>query len=284
MKLVVLFDLDGVLIDSFEPWFIAFNQTLDHFGLAKISKEKFRRKFWGPELKINLDRIGLDEDAVRYCQSQYIGLIDKVKLYQNAKKILETVRRTYKTGLVTNTPKEGVSKILSHFRLGSYFDGVVTGDDVSVAKPNPEIVIKACGLLGVDPKDAILVGDTKSDVLAGRGAGCTVVGLNVDADKKIRDLTELLRLLSYEEARRILISSDIIKLQDLSARISEHYGVPVSTMRGYIRKIAHELGLSLAIVREGKVGRPPLYIVRSDMKPLDGFVLGNKIIFQTALS
>jgi phosphoglycolate phosphatase-like HAD superfamily hydrolase len=51
--------------------------------------------------------------------------------------------------------------------------------------------LKACKYLKVEPKDVILVGDTDSDVKAGRAAGCKVVGINVDADYTIKNISEL---------------------------------------------------------------------------------------------
>ena len=56
--------------------------------------------------------------------------------------------------------------------------------------------MKACERLNVDPKDVVLIGDTDSDVKAGRAAGCKVVGINVEADYTIRDLSELTTLIN----------------------------------------------------------------------------------------
>ena len=63
------------------------------------------------------------------------------------------------------------------------------------AKPDPEIVIKACTVLDVEPDNTVLVGDTDSDVKAGKAAGCIVVGINVDADYTIKNLSELIKLI-----------------------------------------------------------------------------------------
>ena len=69
--------------------------------------------------------------------------------------------------------------------------------DVKMSKPNPEIVIKSCKLLNLKPKEVILVGDTKSDVEAGRAAGCKVIGINVDADYTVKNISELTKLLFF---------------------------------------------------------------------------------------
>jgi HAD superfamily hydrolase (TIGR01549 family) len=97
----------------------------------------------------------------------------------------------YKKGIITNTPKDSAIKILEKLEIEYYFDSILTSDDVSISKPDPEIVLKSCKLLDVEQKDVVLVGDTESDVRAGRAAGCIVIGLNVNADYIIRDISEL---------------------------------------------------------------------------------------------
>jgi len=190
----ILFDLDGVLINSIDAWYLAFKETLKHVGLRMIDKREFKENYWGQEIEENLRRLQMDDDAEKYCLERYFSHIDKIRLFEGTKEVLERARR-FKVGLVTNTPKSGVSKILKQFGLEKYFDAVVTRDEVERGKPNPEIVIKACNFLGVKPKEAMVVGDTRSDVRAGRGAGSRVIGLGVNADKRIEKLSDLLELI-----------------------------------------------------------------------------------------
>jgi HAD superfamily hydrolase (TIGR01509 family) len=191
----IFFDLDGVLINSIDAWFYAFNETLKHFGLGGISESEFKESYWGHELPENLRKLGLQERAEKYCEARYSKFIDKIKLFEDSKRVLERAKK-FKIALVTNTPKVSVHRILKRFGLAKYFDAVVTGDDVKRGKPSPEPVIKACKLLKVEPKDTILVGDTQSDVKAGRSAGCKVIGLGLDADARIEKLADLLNLVS----------------------------------------------------------------------------------------
>ena len=97
--------------------------------------------------------------------------------------------------MITNSPRQCVEHILSRFHLTSFFEVVVTSDEVAKGKPDPELVFAACRQLQVSPSEAVLIGDTVNDVLAGHAAGCRVVGLNVEADETIHSLAELLALL-----------------------------------------------------------------------------------------
>jgi HAD superfamily hydrolase (TIGR01509 family) len=196
----ILFDLDGVLIDSFESWYQAFAKMLKAYGRSEMSRETFRERCWGPDLRHNLAALHLNEDAAWYCINEQQKLIGLIELLPDAEAVLRRTREDYKlkTGLVTNTPRANVDTILEHFKLVHHFDAILTGDDVKRGKPDAEIVITACERLKVTPEHAVLVGDTKTDYQAGKAAGCFVVGVGAISagDVHIDRLTELLTVLN----------------------------------------------------------------------------------------
>jgi HAD superfamily hydrolase (TIGR01509 family) len=186
----ILFDMDGVLVDSLDSWWMSLNSALEAFNHEKISRDEFIRKYWGHDLHENLKLMDLPLEIARFCNNIYGENTDKIKIYKETKPILEKLGK-YKKAIITNTPKDCTIQILKKYDIDKFFDFVMTSDDVTIAKPNPEIVLKACKHLKVEPKDVILVGDTDSDVKAGRAAGCKVVGINVDADFTIKNISEL---------------------------------------------------------------------------------------------
>jgi len=190
----ILFDLDGVLIDSFDFLWNTFNETLEKFGKKSVSKREYKEKYWGRDTRSNFGKFGLGDDAIKYRRAQYKSHIKEIRVFPEARKILESLSKKLKLGLVTNSRAAVVHKILEYSNLKNYFDVIVTGDDVDRGKPDPEMIIKACESLGLDQSEVIVVGDTRSDVLAGKSAGCAVVGLNVKSDFKIRRLQELVKL------------------------------------------------------------------------------------------
>lgn len=192
--LAILFDMDGVLIDSFRAWLQALNTSLKKFNLDEVNEQEFKEKFWGHDLNDNLKRLNLDKKVGDFCISIFGNFVDKIEIFPETKMVLEKLN-SFKKGLITNTPRGCISKVLRQFNLAKYFDVVVTSDEVKMGKPSPEMILKACHAFQIEPSDALLVGDTESDVLAGKKAGCIVVGLNVDADIKIKKLSELLSLL-----------------------------------------------------------------------------------------
>ncbi len=195
----ILFDLDGVLIDSFESWYQAFTKMLRAFGKEVLSRDTFRAKCWGPDLRHNLAALQLGEDAAWYVVHEQLKLVGLIELIPNAEEIVRRTKEEYhlKVGLVTNTPRANVDEILDHFKLANHFDAVLTGDDVRKGKPEPELVTKACERLAVTPERAVLVGDTRTDFQAGKAAGCLVIGVGANAagDVHIERLEELVAVL-----------------------------------------------------------------------------------------
>ena len=191
----ILFDMDGVLVDSLDSWLSALNSALKAYNYKQISKDEFLEKYWGHDLYDNIERMNLPVEVGRFCNNVYGEQIGRIKIYTETKDTLQKLIN-YKKAIITNTPKDCAVQILKRFDIEKYFKFVVTSDDVSMAKPSPEIVLKACERLNVDPEDVVLIGDTDSDVKAGRAAGCKVVGINVEADYTIRDLSELTTLIT----------------------------------------------------------------------------------------
>ncbi len=195
----VLFDLDGVILDSFEAWFEVFNHVRRNLKLKQISKEEFRKKIWGGSVSEDVKNYFKNKD-VKELEEMYKKLISKythkIKLLPNAKNILGKIKKKkIKIGLVTNTFKKPVLDTIKFHKLTNYFDAIVTADDVEKAKPSPEAIIKLCKKLNIMPQEAVLVGDTKNDFKAGRAAGVFVVGLNTHGDLIISKLSDLMELI-----------------------------------------------------------------------------------------
>ena len=190
----ILFDMDGVLVDSLYVWWQSLNAALKMFGIREVSKEEFIKKYWGHDLYDNLKRMGLNIEIGLTCSKIYSQYIDKIKIFPDVKETLEKLGR-YKKGLITNTPRDCTYKILKKFNIQKYFNTIVTTDDVKKGKPDPEIVLKACRNLNVNPKETILIGDTSSDIKAGKSAGCIVIGVNVEGDYTIENIFELMKII-----------------------------------------------------------------------------------------
>ena len=120
----VLFDLDGVLVDSFDAWFHLFNYTLKHFGFKTLTRKQFRKDFGAPiesDVKKYFKGKTIDEMTEVY-KKNYPKFMKRVKLMPHAKIVLEQLRyKKLKVGLITNSAKTIALALLIHFKLKRYF-------------------------------------------------------------------------------------------------------------------------------------------------------------------
>ena len=194
----VLFDLDGVLVDSFNMWFYVFNDTLKHFGIKELSRKQFRKDFGAP-VEHDMKKYFIGR-TVKEVKNVYIENFLKrkkyTKLFPQSIEVLKNIRkRKIKLGLITNSTGFIAHNILKYFGLKKYFDTIVTMDDVRRGKPAPDMVLKACKKLKINPLKTILIGDTKNDMIAGKRAGCITVGYKIKWDYKVGSLKDILNII-----------------------------------------------------------------------------------------
>jgi HAD superfamily hydrolase (TIGR01509 family) len=186
--------MDGVLIDSVDVWLSALNTSLTNHQYSPISRDEFIQSYWGHDLRDTLQMMNIPITIVDECSTIYSTLIHQIRIYPSTRPTLEQLG-SYPKAIITNTAGHITNQIIKHLKLDSFFSIIATGDTVQRAKPDPELIYRACELLNIKPQQAVFIGDTLSDVIAGRAAGCPVIGLNIDADYMISDLSELIHLL-----------------------------------------------------------------------------------------
>lgn len=199
----VLFDLDGVLIDSYEVWFRVMNAVAEELGYAPLSRETFHSS-WGQ---------GIEEDRRRFyprharaeIEARYDARFpEHLEHLRVADEVSEVFARLEGLGIrsavVTNTPAPLARTLIG--RAGARPDVLVGGTDVPRPKPAPDMVLRACELLEVAPRDALLVGDSRFDREAARAAGVPFAGLGTEGELELARLGELVAFLPSEPFRR----------------------------------------------------------------------------------
>ena len=193
--LAVLFDLDGVLVDSLDAWYYAFCDALKHFGKEKISFEEFKKGFGSPaeeDIKTLFTNVSITE-LTAYYNLAFKTRCEMVKLNSETIPTLEKIKQMkIKTAIITNSTWPIALTFLENFKIKKYFDKVVTMEDVQNRKPAPDMVLKACAMLGVKPNNAVVVGDTINDMRAGKEAGCTTIGYKTNGDHRIENLNDVI--------------------------------------------------------------------------------------------
>lgn len=177
----LLFDLDGTLINTTDLIIASFTDTLDRYFPNKFSREDIVQ-FIGPPLKetfMKIDAKRADELIQQYREHNLKHHDALVKEYKGVYETIAALKKeNYKIGVVTTKLRPTVNRGLQVGRLDSFFDVVVTLDDVKNAKPDPEPIYKALDQLNANPSSSIMVGDSHHDILAGKNAGTYTAGVS----------------------------------------------------------------------------------------------------------
>ncbi len=193
--------MDGVLVDSADAWFATFSEAFAQRLGRSLSREFFDREIWAGNVGELLRRFGLGMEVSPFCDLHFSRHLDSVKPFPGTARALSALA-AFPKAVITNTPGACTRDILGRLDLARFFDHVVNGDDVSQGKPHPEPVLAGCRALGIEPADAVLVGDTETDVAAGRAAGCQVIGVGIPADFTVASVADLPGLFRLGECPR----------------------------------------------------------------------------------
>ncbi|MGK5642054.1 HAD family hydrolase [Streptomyces sp. URMC 126] len=200
----VIFDLDGTLVDSVRPDFLACEALFAEYGVplprALWAREVCGRPEGYPRLFARLrDRYGggaPDDALLRRRLAAHWDVFmtpDHVRLLPGLPHVLEQARAAgLRLGVASSSDGPWVRRWLRHYGLDRYVDAVVTGDDVPRRKPAPDAYLAAAAALGAAPARCVAVEDSLTGVTAARAAGMTVVAvptaLTRDLDHTAADL------------------------------------------------------------------------------------------------
>jgi phosphoglycolate phosphatase len=187
---LMLFDLDGTLIDSKADLARSVNLMLTDLNRPQLSEEKVAG-FVGDGVRVLTYRCltatdanqqppdqQIHEKAIELMHSHYAEqMYVATTLYPQVKETLEHFREKRKA-VVTSKEERFTHLILEHFGIDEDFDCIIGGDTVAARKPNPLPVITAIHKLGGTADQAVMIGDSENDILAGRDAGAITCGVS----------------------------------------------------------------------------------------------------------
>lgn len=193
----VLFDLDGVLIHSYEVWFHLLDGCARDLGYAPVTRERFHPT-WGQGIEADVASFFPRHTIPQiegYYHAHFMDHAAHLVVTAHAAEVFAELRaRGLALAVITNTPSPLAADILA--RAGLAPDTLVGGTDVPAAKPAPDMVEEAMRRLGVRAPQAWVVGDSRYDREAAAAAGVRFIGLGgIAGDDTIAELTELLGLL-----------------------------------------------------------------------------------------
>lgn len=175
---VVLFDLDGTLVDSGPIILASYKHATSSVLGLDVPDDELMALVGGPGLHEQMARFSPEraDELVAVYRAHNEPLHDGLLAFPGIERVLRTLKAEgRKVGVVTAKRRPTVELAFAAVGFGDVFDVVVGSDDTVLHKPNAEPILKALELLGADPADAAYVGDSPYDILAARAAGTHAV-------------------------------------------------------------------------------------------------------------
>jgi beta-phosphoglucomutase len=175
----VVFDMDGVLIDAKDWHYHALNRALEHFGYT-ISRSDHLSAFDGLPTRKKLEMLSQERGLPRGLH----GFLNELKQQYTTDQVHTDCRPIfvhalsnlkalgYKLGLASNSVRNSVELMMEKSALRPYLDVMVSNEDVSKPKPDPDMYLTATRMLGVAPENTLVVEDNPNGIKAAEDAGC----------------------------------------------------------------------------------------------------------------
>ena len=199
---LVTFDCDGVMFDTAQANRIYYSRILQHFGRPAVTDEQFTFVHMHTVAEA-IAYLFSDEATLAAAHkfrksmdySQYLGYLT---IEPHLVSLLEKLRPQIKTAIATNR-SDTMDRLLTEFKIDSYFDLVVTSSDVMRPKPHPDVLLKILDYFNLTPFQTIYIGDSRVDEMAAQAAAIPLVAFRnreLSADYHIDTLKELEELLN----------------------------------------------------------------------------------------
>jgi HAD superfamily hydrolase (TIGR01509 family) len=185
----VIFDMDGVIVESEKIKHEAGKRSLKKFGVEDYSKEVYQERiglsaveFWSSIRK----QFGLEatvQELRKPWFEEYIPLLKTLPLKDGVDDlVLKLKAKGIKVALASSSDRKQISIVIGKFKEDN-FQAVMSGDDVEKAKPDPEIFLKAAQKLNVQPEKCLVIEDSFHGVTAAKRAGMKCVAIATEYTK-----------------------------------------------------------------------------------------------------
>lgn len=195
MKRAVIFDMDGVMIDSEWIYKKACQNVLKKYG--KEANEDLFKAQMGRSMdeaqKIIVEMTGIDvkpEKIGKEYTNEYLRLSKKLlKPNPGLFELINSLKDRVLLAVASSTEEKVVEKILERFEIKDTFSAITGGDKVKHSKPEPEIYLLTSRKLGIDPDNCIVIEDSPAGIESANKAGISVLALKTEHNKNM-DLSQ----------------------------------------------------------------------------------------------
>ena len=207
----VIFDMDGVIVDSEPLHERAFLDVVRDIGYAKNFALHFPdyigrsdQDMWTDFIAIHKPPQSFDELLVRKRERMIELIRSEQPLFKEVPALVEKVAAAYAVGLASGSERQVVEEVLKLNNLRRLFTTVVTSSEVENGKPEPDIFLRTAELLKVPPQACCVIEDSKPGILAGLAAGMQVIAIaNTHPAEELRGAHHVVQ--TYQEIQRLLL-------------------------------------------------------------------------------
>lgn len=196
MKNLIIFDMDGTLVDSGDAITNTINYVRSHMDLEPLEKNYLLENLNNPN--INSAEFFYNTPTFTKKQTELFeeyyhqACIVDLKVYDGIVNLLDTLKSDFKLSVATNAHTQFAIRMLGHLQIDSFFSTIIGADMVEKSKPHPDMIIK----LNNAPSQTILIGDSHKDSLAAKNANINSIlvnwGFSNHEDKGVDCTTKLL--------------------------------------------------------------------------------------------
>lgn len=183
MTKAVIFDLDGLLIDTEIVSFQVYEKLLSEYSIP-FTKQEYASQYSGKTEIANVANLiqtyglpwTLDEGLSKCLEMEKTLLNQGVALKKGAVPLLNHLKENgFQTAVASSSTKERAFQLLNQHHLQTYFDAFVFAEDVQNSKPHPEVFLKAAEKLNFPPKECLVLEDSENGILAAHNAKIPVI-------------------------------------------------------------------------------------------------------------
>ena len=191
---LIMFDMDGTLIDSGFAITNTINYVRENLGFERLEKNYILEKVNDPQINAAEFFYGTKEFTKQQTKlfEEYYNehCLSDLVVYDGMAKLIDDLKNDFILTVATNANSTYAHKMLNHVGLGKYFTTILGYDSVKNPKPHPEMVNKTLEIHNISKEKAQLIGDSKKDIMAATNAGVDSVLVNWGFSNHEKDAIE----------------------------------------------------------------------------------------------
>ncbi len=208
----IIFDMDGVLIPAKDWHYHALNQALVQSGIPSITLENHQKIYDGLPTRVKLlklaEHYGISQakqEEINALKQKYLETYIANECVENAEHVraLRMLKKKYILALASNSLRHSIETMLGKAGLLTYFDVILSNQDVTEPKPSPEIYCKTMDLLNIAADECLILEDSAYGIRAAYASGAHVMVVRDVCDVVLENIEKEVQLIAVRDGRQL---------------------------------------------------------------------------------